>query len=438
MKVIPELGQYGASETEWINFQGQWGEYTGANIGAFHIGPWGGLRDGSDNPPVQGYWKNPFSWNDLVCDGCQDETGEATDLEITASWQADIGITDTQGRYTGKNASQNGEKIPGSEYKEYPELGRKSIIIRNADVANGYRLDAVGNSTGFCDLSLTAPDRHNGSVDTIRYKGISVNSVTGMNLRLDATKNYILNVDSDGSGEMSSKLPDEMSTVNVDFIPPARVDDLKVSGSVDGGSATISFTAPGDDDYDGNASAYDIRYSTAPINDQNWKEANPVSDIAQPMRGGSGQSIIIRGLQDETSYYFALRACDDSAQCSPISNVATNAAVPRLTWERRKVYWATFIDYLEARLTVDYLMRNVGTGMAICPVIVGSRCSPDYVSTSTQLPLQVNDLAPGEYVKIPLKYYVTATVNSFTTFTFASCMDEAGRELSFPGVPNEL
>lgn len=433
VKVIPEPNQSSGTEFEWVNFQGQWGEYTNANIGAFHIGPWGGQRDGADNPTVQGYWLDPFSWNDNVCDGCQDEAESATDLEITGSLSVDLEIIDAQGRHAGGNMSAGSQKIPGSESLEYPELGRKSVIIHNTDVSSGYRINVTGNSNGSCDLTLSVPDHSGGVVDTLKYKSIPVSPASSMNFNIAQSKDYILYIDADGSGEASPKVPDESSTANVDFIPPARVTDLQVLGAVQGGVTKISFTAPGDDVFEGSASAYDIRYSTSPIDDGTWKEAIPVSGLTQPLEGGNRQTIAVERLEDGMNYYFALRACDETGHCSSISNTATTAATPRLSWEMRKVYWSSFGDYLEARLTVDYKMRNVGGGKAISPMIVGSHCSPDYITTSTQFPLQVDDMAPGEFVIIPLKYSVTTTVHSFITFTRASCEDETGKQYSFPG-----
>ncbi len=164
VKVIPEADQVvSGSEFDWLKFMGQWGEYTNADIGwegcAFCIPPIPALRipgerDGSDNPPIQGYWTNAFAWNDNNCDGCQDEQAQGTDTEVTAKSPVDINLYDAQGRHTGKNASGGiDQQIPNSEYLEYPTLHRKSIIIHGSDINQGYRFEATGNGTGpagFC------------------------------------------------------------------------------------------------------------------------------------------------------------------------------------------------------------------------------------------------------------------------------------------------
>jgi hypothetical protein len=120
------------------------------------------------------------------------------------------------------------------------------------------------------------------------------------------------------------------SMVNIDAIhisktdtsAPAAITDLTAaSGSTDG-SVDLSWTAPGDDDSTGTTISYEIRYSSAPIDNQAaWNSATIVATgIPAPAPGGTNQSMTVTGLTPGETYYFAVRATDESANTGEISN----------------------------------------------------------------------------------------------------------------------
>lgn len=86
-------------------------------------------------------------------------------------------------------------------------------------------------------------------------------------------------------------------------------------------SLVLSWTAPGDDGGTGRAKIYDLRYSTTPLNDANFRTARVVPGLPAPGPAGTAQSAIVDGLLDNTVYYFALKTGDDSGNWSPLSNV---------------------------------------------------------------------------------------------------------------------
>jgi len=83
----------------------------------------------------------------------------------------------------------------------------------------------------------------------------------------------------------------------------------------------LTWTAPGDDGPIGTASAYDLRVSTAPIDDANWGAAAVVSGLPTPLTAGTRQSTVVRGLSYGTTYYFAIKTADDAGNWSGLSNV---------------------------------------------------------------------------------------------------------------------
>jgi phosphodiesterase/alkaline phosphatase D-like protein len=95
------------------------------------------------------------------------------------------------------------------------------------------------------------------------------------------------------------------------------------TGEPTANSITLNWTAPGDDGNTGTASQYDIRYSTANINDANWGSATQVSNEPIPHAAGVAESLIVIGLQPSTAYYFAIKTGDEIPNWSGLSNVAT-------------------------------------------------------------------------------------------------------------------
>ncbi|MBI1798998.1 MAG: fibronectin type III domain-containing protein [Candidatus Eisenbacteria bacterium] len=98
-------------------------------------------------------------------------------------------------------------------------------------------------------------------------------------------------------------------------------------------SVTLTWTAPGDDSLIGNATRYDLRYSTSAITAANFLSATAVATPPTPVAPGSAQSFVVSGLLSSTAYWFALRTQDDAGNWSAISNVVTKTtlAAPDVT-----------------------------------------------------------------------------------------------------------
>lgn len=96
--------------------------------------------------------------------------------------------------------------------------------------------------------------------------------------------------------------------------PPARAATV---------SATLRWTAPGDDGVIGRAQAYALRYSTAPITAANFNAATPATGLPAPGLPGSTEVHTLTGLAAGTLYYVAIKTADEAGNWSAISNVAT-------------------------------------------------------------------------------------------------------------------
>src|SRR5262245_19549940 len=104
-----------------------------------------------------------------------------------------------------------------------------------------------------------------------------------------------------------------------DLTPPAAIANLAASMVADN-NLTLSWTATGDDGTSGVAAAYDLRQSTAPINDLNFSAATNIP-ISAPGPAGSSQAMVIQALTPGTAYYFAIKIRDEAGNWSTWSNV---------------------------------------------------------------------------------------------------------------------
>ncbi len=110
-----------------------------------------------------------------------------------------------------------------------------------------------------------------------------------------------------------------MSIADPDTTPPGTVANLSVTET---GSShlRIQWTATGDDGNTGRAAAYDIRYSTSPINAGNFASATPAGGPT-PQTAGATETHEIGGLAFNTTYYVALKALDEFGNAGGLSNV---------------------------------------------------------------------------------------------------------------------
>lgn len=113
---------------------------------------------------------------------------------------------------------------------------------------------------------------------------------------------------------------------------PGRVMDLAAEITMRGEKplgVRLTWTAPGDDGYLGQALCYEIRFSAAPIDGENWKDAVPLN-IGKPLpaAAGSPQEYVLEGFpfsspREGTVYYFALQTRDEAGNLSALSNPVT-------------------------------------------------------------------------------------------------------------------
>ncbi len=87
----------------------------------------------------------------------------------------------------------------------------------------------------------------------------------------------------------------------------------------------LTWTAPGDDGDEGQASAYDIRHSLRPSTEADWWDsaAAPLPDVPPPAVAGTGESLLVCLGSPDSTHFLALKAVDEAGNESAMSNVAS-------------------------------------------------------------------------------------------------------------------
>ena len=104
-----------------------------------------------------------------------------------------------------------------------------------------------------------------------------------------------------------------------DLIRPAPL-AISVTAVTDT-TATLGWSAVGDDSLTGTAASYDVRYSSSPITPSNWASASQASNEPVPTAAGTSQSYKVTALARQATYYFAVRVTDEAGNTSALSNV---------------------------------------------------------------------------------------------------------------------
>ena len=106
-----------------------------------------------------------------------------------------------------------------------------------------------------------------------------------------------------------------------DTTAPATITLAASTGSTNG-TVSLSWTAPGDDNDQGTASSYDVRYSSSSIDDEtDWGNATVVNTgVPTPQIAGSSEAMTVSGLTAGDTYYFAIKAQDEVPNQGNLSN----------------------------------------------------------------------------------------------------------------------
>ena len=152
---------------------------------------------------------------------------------------------------------------------------------------------------------------------------IETATVTGLP---DETKLYFAITTSD-EVPLTSALSNVADAATLGF-PPAPVNDLAASNPT-GTTVDLTWSAVADVGPDPQAGSYDLRFSTGPIDDDNFSSATPLPGAGALVAKTAGQleTFTATGLPVETLIYFAVKVVDKLGNTSPADTGAEPSAM---------------------------------------------------------------------------------------------------------------
>ncbi len=339
--------------------------------------------------------------------------GSPSEHSITLSWTApgDDGNSGTASQYDIRYA--NGAITEATWDEATPITGEP--VPQSAGNLETFEVDGLNSGTTYYFALKTADEVPN-------WSGIS--NSPGTSTQADATP------------------PVAVATLNA--ILPTR------------NSLTLLWVAPGDDGSEGTASEYDIRYSVSPINESNWALATQISGEPTPQPAGTPETLLVSGLNEGQTYYFALKAADEMPNWSELSNVASNttaidnvppspindlsATTGEEDGEIDLVWTAPGDDGMSGIATayaIRYSTEPVNEETWESAVLFDSPPAPQ--PAGNEQSVTVGNLIPGEVYYVGIKAYDDAlnasalsnAVNAEARFTFIAAADDIA-ELSQP------
>ncbi|MFA6095992.1 MAG: fibronectin type III domain-containing protein, partial [Candidatus Paceibacterota bacterium] len=152
-------------------------------------------------------------------------------------------------------------------------------------------------------------------------------------------------------------------TTTSDIVSPSAITDLAIkspqSDNLKPDHVAFSWTSTGDNTGTGTATGYDLRYSTATIDDTNWGTATQIDNEPNPQIAGTAEGMTVAGLAAGT-YYFAIKVSDEIPNESGLSNILTviipearDSGVPTITANSVVDVLTTGSETISATITWD-------------------------------------------------------------------------------------
>lgn len=230
----------------------------------------------------------------------------------------------------------------------------------------------------------------------------------------------------DGDGNVSC-LSNVTAATTADNTAPERITNLAVTSTA-GSTASLSWTAPGDDGSTGTATSYAIRYRlTNPIvTEADWSASSALGSPPTPQVAGSTETATVTGLTSDRLYYFAVRATDDVGNVGAVSNspsgvtldVTAPAAISNLTTP------SATANSITLRWTAPGDDGSVGTATSYdVRYVIGTAITNDAAfAAATQATGE-----PAPQIAGTLQSFTVTGLSSGTTYAFAmKTTDEAG------------
>jgi len=160
---------------------------------------------------------------------------------------------------------------------------------------------------------------------------------------LDSNATYFIALKSADAFGNESEISNIVRAKTLDSIAPGSISDLRIAAESEKG-VVLQWTAPGENEMEGQANAYNLRYSQQPITMENWDLLSQKEDMPTPQPAGSTEKVTLTDLQPNTKYYVAIIALDASENPSSLSNVLQIIPGDTIAPEGVTTLWAENVD----------------------------------------------------------------------------------------------
>ncbi|MGQ0644795.1 MAG: OmpL47-type beta-barrel domain-containing protein [Elusimicrobiota bacterium] len=196
-------------------------------------------------------------------------------------------------------------------------------VDRTAPALTGFSVDPSPAPLGPATLRLDVSEALTASPE-VYVEGLRLEELSGEETSF-LYRFHVTTATPQGRVSVETRLVDRAGHVTVataaftvDRIPPGDVTDLAASPDHLNGEIRLSWTAPGDDEWDGNLSgSYRVFSSTTlPVDENAYTVLTASAPAATPA------SYVFNGLAYDATHYFLLRTEDDAGNLSGPSNMA--------------------------------------------------------------------------------------------------------------------
>ncbi|OGS19579.1 MAG: hypothetical protein A2219_04550 [Elusimicrobia bacterium RIFOXYA2_FULL_50_26] len=189
----------------------------------------------------------------------------------------------------------------------------KAYLVKYKTTAFSGRDDALTSGTTFQQSWQPAvPHSHEQRLVTGLSEGVTY--YTG-----------ILSIDKAGS--ISAAVSTASATAT--RVAPAAITSLAASIGDFPGEIKLSWIASGDNDREGQASGYLVKYSSNPIgNETDFANAATYTQAWAPLTAGGREEQVLQGLTAGNTYFAAVKVFDGAGNYSVISNTVSTSAAP--------------------------------------------------------------------------------------------------------------
>jgi hypothetical protein len=145
--------------------------------------------------------------------------------------------------------------------------------------------------------------------------------------------------------------------------------------------------------------------------------------------------VTLSGLTPGTTYYYRVTTYDAYANptVSPEGSFTTpcDSGRPAISISGHTARWASYSDYVNRIVTVDWTISNTGTNSAFNVMITGSTNS-NGVTVDSGIPSAPVNIAPSASAAVSVRYHVPVNVGSWHTDMTGSAQDECGTSYTYP------